>query len=294
MIAALSAAGGALCLFGVGVYTVMTSTPLQTRKYTPPILLTEQRMSGTTAQSSPNAIGASTSFNMPATVNSTDVGAPKSQRSQNFISALRPNVQRPPGANPNTAMPNTLSLDTPSPFAHPTVPPTPDGMPFAVPTDDPPPAARRTHPEPRHEQKQAVYRPASLPPAEAGPRLYPKPLAEAPKPLPAPPMPVTAPTLHYEGVLTTGEILRIKHSLRLSPDQETHWPPVGAALGEMGRQQIALIRRGQDPKIPAESWPPQRLYSVAGPLLMTLRPDQKDQVRRLCHSLGFDSVASMI
>jgi hypothetical protein len=95
-------------------------------------------------------------------------------------------------------------------------------------------------------------------------------------------------------VLTSAEIGRIKHNLRLTPDQEPAWPSVQAALAEIGRQQIALIRQGQEPRISPSEWPPGRLYAVAGPLLRTLRPDQKETVRRLCRSLGFDNVASML
>lgn len=62
----------------------------------------------------------------------------------------------------------------------------------------------------------------------------------------------------------------------------------------MGRQQIALLRQGQEPRISQSEWPPGRLYSVAGPLLQVLRPDQKETVRRLCRSLGFEAIASMI
>jgi hypothetical protein len=100
--------------------------------------------------------------------------------------------------------------------------------------------------------------------------------------------------LRYRGVLTWAEIVRVKSRLRLTPDQERAWPPVEAALAEMGRQQIALIRRGQEPRISPSDWPPGRLYAAAGPLLQTLRPDQMEAVRRLCRSLGFEGVASMI
>jgi hypothetical protein len=106
-----------------------------------------------------------------------------------------------------------------------------------------------------------------------------------------------APELHaarYRGVLTSAEIVRVKSRLRLTPEQERTWPPVEAALAEMGRQQIALIRHGQQPRISPSDWPPDRLYAAAGPLLQTLRPDQKEAVRRLCRSLGFEGVASMI
>jgi hypothetical protein len=102
------------------------------------------------------------------------------------------------------------------------------------------------------------------------------------------------PTSRYRGVLTSAEIVRVKSSLRLTPDQERAWPPVEVALAEMGRQQIALIRRGQEPRISASDWPPGRLYAVAGPLLQSLRPDQKETIRRLCRSLGFEGVASLI
>jgi hypothetical protein len=100
--------------------------------------------------------------------------------------------------------------------------------------------------------------------------------------------------LRYRGVLTAAEIVRVKSRLRLTPDQERAWPPVEAALAEMGRQQIALIRHGQEPRISPSDWPQGRLYAVAGPLLQTLRPDQTEAVRRLCRSLGFESIASMI
>jgi hypothetical protein len=102
------------------------------------------------------------------------------------------------------------------------------------------------------------------------------------------------PTSRYRGVLTSAEIVRVKSSLRLTAEQERAWPPVETALAEMGRQQIALIRRGQQPRISPTDWPPGRLYAAAGPLLQTLRPDQKEAVRRLCRSLGFEGVASMI
>jgi hypothetical protein len=119
-------------------------------------------------------------------------------------------------------------------------------------------------------------------------------MVELKRPTMVPEIHAALPTAHYQGVLTNAEIFRIKNNLRLSPDQEPKWPPVEAALSEMGRQQIQEIRHGQEPRISQNDWPPQRLYSIAGPLLMSLRPDQKDQVRRLCRSLGFDAVASLL
>ena len=69
---------------------------------------------------------------------------------------------------------------------------------------------------------------------------------------------------------------------------------LGFSIGSFVAQQIALIRHGQEPRISPNEWPPGRLYAAAGALLQTLRPDQKETVRRLCRSLGFESVASML
>jgi hypothetical protein len=122
----------------------------------------------------------------------------------------------------------------------------------------------------------------------------PPPAVEVKKSSVVPELHTALPASRYRGVLSSAEIVRVKSSLRLTPEQERAWPPVEAALAEMGRQQIALIRRGQQPRINASDWPPGRLYAAAGPLLQTLRPDQKEAVRKLCRSLGFEGVASMI
>jgi hypothetical protein len=121
-----------------------------------------------------------------------------------------------------------------------------------------------------------------------------QPVVEVKKNSVVPELHTALPTSRYRGVLTSAEIVRVKSSLRLTPDQERAWPPVEVALAEMGRQQIALIRHGQEPRISASDWPPGRLYAVAGPLLQSLRPDQKETIRRLCRSLGFEGVASLI
>jgi hypothetical protein len=101
-------------------------------------------------------------------------------------------------------------------------------------------------------------------------------------------------TSRYRRVLTSTEIVRVKSSLRLMPPGQRVWSLVEAALAEIGRQQIAPMGRGQAPRISPSDWPPGRLYAVAGPLLQTLRPDQKETVCRLCRSVGFEYVASFI
>jgi len=150
--------------------------------------------------------------------------------------------------------------------------------------------------EPRQDPHALNYKTAALTPYDAAPRPEPppRPMVEVKKSSVVPELHTALPTSHYRGVLTSAEIARVRYSLRLTPDQERAWPSVEAALAEMGRQQMALIRRGQEPRISPNDWPPGRLYAAAGPLLQTLRPDQKETVRRLCRSLGFESVASML
>ena len=78
----------------------------------------------------------------------------------------------------------------------------------------------------------------------------PKDTSQAAAPSPASPSSGASSALkpNLNGVLTPGEIARIKSQLRLTPDQEPLWPPVQGALSEMGRQQMALAMRGQKPE----------------------------------------------
>jgi hypothetical protein len=273
LIAALSSAGGSFCLVAIAAYAVFSANPggpPPGRFAAAPMLLSEQRPA--------SAAGA------PVLVSTLGSSTGSSTQSS---------VMLPPSA--------------PSPFAArvPDTVPSMVGASGAVPAADSPVIAHRDrakpsrplvpNAEPEHEPRPPPRKLASLTPADAAiqPPPGPRPIIEVHKPF-VPEINVALPGTRYEGVLTTAEILRIKHNLRLTPDQEANWPPVAAALGEMGRQQIALVRRGLEPRISPADWPPQRLYGVAGPLLTSLRPDQKEQVRRLCRLLGFNSVASML
>jgi hypothetical protein len=197
----------------------------------------------------------------------------------------------------------------PSPFApnyalppEPAVTPTtvgaggPPVLDLARPQEPPKPSLLRHEIKHEHAAVPTGPKMASLTPAAVAPRHEPppRPVVEVKRPTIVPELHAAPPAARYPGVLTSAEIARIHRDLRLSPDQEPRWPPVEGALREMGSQQILLIRHGQQPIISPNDWPPQRLYSVAGPLLMSLRPDQKEQVRRLCRSLGFEAVASML
>jgi hypothetical protein len=93
-------------------------------------------------------------------------------------------------------------------------------------------------------------------------------------------------------VLTVAQIPRIKAALRLSPDQEHHWRAVEGELRELARQIEAQNAGGKPVKLSADT--AQRLYWTAGPLIMSLREDQKHEARRLAKLMGLDQVAALL
>ena len=96
------------------------------------------------------------------------------------------------------------------------------------------------------------------------------------------------------------QLASIKARLRLTRDQEAYWPQVESALRAIswkiatqqnsqrpvhGKQQAAMI----DPNSPEVA----RLKSAAFPLIMSMRSDQKEEVRQLAHTMGLKQVATM-
>jgi hypothetical protein len=111
---------------------------------------------------------------------------------------------------------------------------------------------------------------------------------------PAPKKPNDKPQVevHDRRVMTARKIVTLRGTLRLLPDQIAHWRPVEAILREIGREQLAQLRRGAKPEV--GTGPMMRLYYAAQPLLGTLRPDQKERIRAMARSLGYGNVASML
>jgi hypothetical protein len=265
LIAAVSAATGSFCFVAVGAVVVFTHNPAPQRAAAPtPLLLSEYRFPVATAPS---------------------------------LMSVQPTAPSPFASSPSSPFAPQGNAAPPSPYP----PPLAEGGMGAV-TSGPAVAPGRIGASapsanpPRQASHGAGTKTAALTPFDAAPRPEPppRPVVEVKKSSVVPELHTAIPTTRYRGVLTSAEIVRIRSNLRLTPDQERAWPPVEATLAEMGRQQIALIRRGQEPRLSPNDWPPGRLYAVAGPLLQSLRPDQKEAVRRLCRSLGFDNVASMI
>jgi hypothetical protein len=120
----------------------------------------------------------------------------------------------------------------------------------------------------------------------------------APPPEPVKPKLVAKPALQKSyALLSESQIAGIKERLRLSAAQESYWPPVERALKAVARK--IHVARQADPNanaasLGADSAEVQQLKSAAMPLLVQLREDQKDEVRKLARIIGLDQVASAI
>jgi hypothetical protein len=136
-----------------------------------------------------------------------------------------------------------------------------------------------------------AYAPAAPEPAReitAAIRPVPQPPAEVKRSL------VPPPRLEKDGSLSVEQIGRIKQNLNLTPEQAQYWAPVEAELRAIARQMAAEKAAGKKPKVTISADTAQRLYWAAGPLIMSLRDDQKQEARRLARNMGLEQVASLI
>jgi len=86
------------------------------------------------------------------------------------------------------------------------------------------------------------------------------------------------------------QIASIKARLNLSRDQERYWPSVESALRYIGWRH-SRERPGADP--PAlDPDDVERVKYAAMPLIMSLREDQKREVRMLAHVMGLEKIAA--
>lgn len=130
-------------------------------------------------------------------------------------------------------------------------------------------------------------------PQESEPKLAALPLVKSRK-LPPPPAP---PPVTSGSILDDAHIAGIRSRLRLTADQAEYWPSVEAALRDVARTQLREGRikhtHGRA-SIDTDAPEVQNLKWAAMPLLMRLREDQKNEVRKLVRIIGLDSVASLI
>jgi hypothetical protein len=100
-------------------------------------------------------------------------------------------------------------------------------------------------------------------------------------------------------LLNDAQIASIKRRLHLTPDQESMWPAVEAALRNVAYAQTRSAHRHDAPPSAAQlasadpdSVEVQGLKSAAIPLLMSFSDEQKNEVRSLAHVMGLDKLAS--
>jgi len=98
-------------------------------------------------------------------------------------------------------------------------------------------------------------------------------------------------------MLDDAQIASIKDRLELTPDQESMWPAVEAALRNIAYTHIKAPGAHGTPSDGAQvaAVDPdsvEDLKSAATPLILSFSEEQKDQVRSIAHVMGLDQLAS--
>jgi hypothetical protein len=86
------------------------------------------------------------------------------------------------------------------------------------------------------------------------------------------------------------QIASIKERLRLTRDQEQYWPRVEAALRYIGWRHSRERTAARLPTLEPDDV--ERVKAAAVPLIMSLREDQKREVRTLAHVMGLEKIAA--
>ncbi len=86
------------------------------------------------------------------------------------------------------------------------------------------------------------------------------------------------------------QIASIKERLRLTRDQEQYWPKVESALRYIGWRHSRERTVARVPTLDPDDV--ERLKVAAVPLIMSLREDQKREVRMLAHVMGLEKIAA--
>ena len=100
-----------------------------------------------------------------------------------------------------------------------------------------------------------------------------------------------------DDLFNDAQLASIEARLKLNADQQELWRPVESALRAI-RWSYVLQGAGQNARkvrgLDLNSEELKRLKTVAAPLIMTLRADQKDEVRTLTRLMGLEQLASQI
>jgi hypothetical protein len=102
-----------------------------------------------------------------------------------------------------------------------------------------------------------------------------------------------------DGLFNDAQLASIRERLRLTPDQEYYWPQVEAALRaisyKVAKQSGGKIAGSKAAAaIDPNSSEVAQLKSAAIPLIMSMREDQKREVRSLARLMGLEAVAAAI
>jgi hypothetical protein len=92
-------------------------------------------------------------------------------------------------------------------------------------------------------------------------------------------------------VFNDAQIASIKSRLRLTADQQRHWPAVEAALRNITYKKDTA-RGGKSAAVDPNSPGVQQLKSSAIPLVLSFSEEQKNEVRQLARLMGLEQVAS--
>ena len=96
--------------------------------------------------------------------------------------------------------------------------------------------------------------------------------------------------------VTEGHIARLKNALRLTPEQQRHWPAVASALRHLSRKSSnSANAQGITHRTSAavgNANAIRRVAAAARPLIASLTEQQKQAGMQVIQSLGFASLAS--
>jgi len=107
-----------------------------------------------------------------------------------------------------------------------------------------------------------------------------------------PSRPAPAPRAKHQPatLFNDAQIASIKERLNLSRDQERYWPSVESALRYIGWRHSRERPGTSPPALDPDDV--ERVKYAAMPLIMSLREDQKREVRMLAHVMGLEKVAA--
>lgn len=163
--------------------------------------------------------------------------------------------------------------------------------------NDPPPQALGYAAEPQRANSPAVE---PVPPAAASAAGGFQLASVDPKPVPMPKRMARPEKPKPPVLFNDAQLASIKARLRLTRDQEAYWPQVEQALRAISwrlatQRNARGVVRGRQPAQMIDPNSPEvaRLKSAAFPLIMSMREDQKQEVRQLAHTMGLKQVATM-